>query len=166
LTPVVRGPFTLTEKEAWNIGGHGNVHFSERLMRIYKERDSHHIVSYDPTFQAPNMVRPGSLLRFAAGEHLEAWRAMVLTNWMGDDAFLWKSRSEIRKFCMLGDTCFCKGKVVKKYCDAGKYCVDIDCWCENQRGETIVPGTATIILPSREHGQVIYPEPYARVPEK
>jgi len=28
LTPVVRGPFTLTEKEAWNIGGHGNVHFS------------------------------------------------------------------------------------------------------------------------------------------
>ena len=166
LTPVVRGPFTLTEKEAWNIGGHGNVHFSERLMRIYKERDPHHIVSYDPTFQAPNMVRPGSLLRFAAGEHLEAWRAMVLTNWMGDDAFLWKSRSEIRKFCMLGDTCFCKGKVVKKYCDNGKYCVDIDCWCENQRGEKIVPGTATIILPSREHGQVVYPEPYARVPEK
>jgi len=89
-------------------------------MRIYKERDPHHIVSYDPTFQAPNMVRPGSLLRFAAGEHLEAWLAMVLTNWMGDDAFLWKSRSEIRKFCMLGDTCFCKGKVIKKYCDNGK----------------------------------------------
>ena len=56
MTPVVRGPFTLTEKEAWNIGCHGNVHFSERLMRIYKERDPNHVVSYDPTFAQPNLA--------------------------------------------------------------------------------------------------------------
>ena len=164
LPQVVRGPFTLTEKEAWNMGCHGNVHFSDRLTRIWHERDPHHTIDYDPTFTQPQTRRPGVLLRFAAGEHTEAWRAMVLTNWMGDDGFLWKSHSEIRKFNMLGDVTWCKGKVIKKYCDNRKYCVDIDCWCENQRGEVTVPGTATIILPSREHGPVVYPEPYARVP--
>ena len=90
---------------------------------------------------------------------------MVFTNWMGDDGFLWKSSSQIRKFNMLGDVTWCKGKITKKYCDEGKYCVDIDCWCENQRGEVTVPGTATIILPSREYGPVVYPKPYARVPQ-
>jgi len=29
-------------------------------------------------------------------------------------------------FVMLGDTTRVKGKVIKKYCDKGKYCVDID----------------------------------------
>ena len=59
LTPVVRGPFTLTEKEAWNIGCHGNVHFSDRLTRIWHERDPHHTIDYDPTFSQPQTIRPG-----------------------------------------------------------------------------------------------------------
>ena len=33
-----------------------------------------------------------------------------------------------------------------------KCCVDIECRGENQRGEISIPGTATVILPSREHG--------------
>jgi hypothetical protein len=164
LTPVVRGPFTLTEKEAWDMGCHGNVHFSDRLTRIWHERDPHHTIDYDPTFSQPQTIRPGYLIRFAAGENVEAWRAMALTNWMGDDGFLWKSSTQIRKFTMLGDTIWSKGKVTKKYCDNGKYCVDIDCWCENQRKELVIPGTATIILPSREQGPVVYPEPCPRVP--
>jgi hypothetical protein len=84
---------------------------------------------------------------------------MVFTNWMGDDGFLWKLRTELRGLNIHGDTTWCKAKVIRKYCDNGKYCVDAECWAENQRGEVTMPGTATVILPSREHGPVVYPEP-------
>jgi len=46
---------------------------------------------------------------------------------------------------------------MRKYMDGMKCCVDVECWGENQRGEVTVPGKATVILPSREHGPVIYP---------
>jgi len=29
---------------------------------------------------------------FAVGQQLEAWRFILLTNWMGDDGFLWEIR--------------------------------------------------------------------------
>jgi hypothetical protein len=65
---------------------------------------------------------------------------------------------------MLGDTTRVKGKVIKKYCDKGKYCVDIDVQNVLQTGELSIIGGATVILPSREFGPVVYPEPRNRVP--
>jgi hypothetical protein len=94
-----------------------------------------------------------------AGAQRNAWRNMVLTNWIGDDGFLWKSRAEVRGFNQEGDITWCKAKVTGKYVSDGRYCLDIDCWCENQRQEVTMPGSGTVILPSREHGPVIYPEP-------
>jgi hypothetical protein len=57
-----------------------------------------------------------------------------------------------------------KGKVLKKYCDEGKYCVDIDVQSVLQTGEVSIIGGATVILPSREHGPVVYPQPRNLVP--
>jgi len=88
-----------------------------------------------------------------AGQHPEAWRFILLTNWMGDDGFLWKFNTQIRRFVMLGDTTWVKGKVIKKYCDNGKYCVDIDVQNVLQTGELSIIGGATVILPSREFGR-------------
>ncbi len=82
----------------------------------------------------------------------------LLTNWMGDDGFLWKLRGELRRFNFMGDTQWFKGKVERKYSDNGIFAVDITCWAENQRGEITMPGSATVILPSREHGPVRYPQ--------
>jgi len=65
---------------------------------------------------------------------------------------------------MLGDTTWVKGNVIKKYCDNGKYCVDIDIRNILQNGTITILGSATVILPSREHGPVFYPQPYLRVP--
>ena len=87
------------------------------------------------------------------------WQSILLTNWMGDDGFLWKMNSRYEKFHALGDTAWYKGKVTNKYIDEGKYCVDIDCFAENQRKEITQRGKATVILPSRKQGEVIYPVP-------
>ena len=44
-----------------------------------------------------------------------------------------------------------KGKVKNKYMDEnGEPCVDIETSAKNQRGEEVMPGDATVVLPSRE----------------
>jgi len=156
LTPVVRGPYTETEGIAWHAGGHAHD-LSDRLNRFMWEK-----IPWTKTkmlYGAKAAPR-----RFAAGQQLEAWRFILLTNWMGDDGFLWKFSAQIRRFTMIGDTTWVKGKIIKKYCDDGKYCVDIDIQNVIQTGEVTVTGSATVILPSKEFGTVVYPQPYARVP--
>jgi hypothetical protein len=79
---------------------------------------------------------------------------------MGDDAWLWRLDCEFRKFNWVGDTHWMRGRVTRKYlADGGRAAVDLDIWGENQRGEITTPGHATILLPSREQGDVRLPEP-------
>lgn len=78
-----------------------------------------------------------------------AWFAHLMTNWMGDDGFLKKLDTDIRHMHFLGDTLWCKGKVTKKYIEGEEHLVDCELWGENQRGEVVSPGCATVALPSR-----------------
>jgi hypothetical protein len=141
---------------AWHAGGHAH-NLSDRLNRIMWKK-----IPWAETRMeyGVKVVKRG----FAVGQQLEAWRFIMLTNWMGDDGFLWKIDAQIRRFVMEGDTTWVKGKVTKKYIDDGKCCVDIDIQNLMQTGANSVTGGATVILPSREHGSVVYPRPYARVP--
>jgi len=47
-----------------------------------------------------------------AGQHPEAWRFILLTNWMGTTIPV-EIYTQIRRFVMLGDTTWVKGKVIK-----------------------------------------------------
>jgi acyl dehydratase len=167
LIPVVHGPQNLGETLAWLIGCTTPMCKSDR---IWRKIDMYNRVVVDPVTKArlnlelihlddrvAKMV--GVPAAYDFGGQRFAWLSMPLTNWMGDDGFLWKLRGELRRFNITGDTTWCKGKVVRKYADDGRYCVDFDCWGENQRGEVTIPGKATVILPSREHGPVVYPAP-------
>ena len=57
----------------------------------------------------------------------------------------------------------CGGTVVRKYLVEGRRpsaaAVDLDLWTRNQRDVVTTPGTATVLLPSREFGAVQLPEP-------
>jgi acyl dehydratase len=156
IQPVVRGPLSPVEMTAWHAGGHAH-NLSDRLNRIMWKK-----IPWAETRMAygVKVVKRG----FAVGQQLEAWRFIAVTNWMGDDGFLWKFDAQIRRFVMEGDTTWVKGKVTKKYVDAGKCCVDIQIENVQQTGAVSVTGGATVILPSREHGPVVYPVPYNRVP--
>ena len=170
LPPVVRGPYTVSEKFAWFVGkGNPPSCVSDRLFRLIAEKHHDNKGMYNSDlniyvrpsmFNIKTQADRGVPRMHDAGAQRNAWRNMVFTNWIGDDGFLWKSRAELRGFNQEGDVTWCKAKVVKKYVNNGRYCIDIDCWCENQRQEVTMPGTGTVILPSREHGPVIYPEPY------
>ncbi len=170
LPPVVRGPYSASEKFAWFVGkGNPPSCVSDRLFRILANKHGDPLGVYNEglkVYMRPSMFNiktqadRGVPRMHDAGAQRNAWRNMVLTNWMGDEGFLWKSGAEVRGFNQEGDVTWCKGQVTKKYVFEGRHCVDIKSWCENQRGEITMPGTATIILPSKERGPVIFPEPH------
>jgi acyl dehydratase len=89
----------------------------------------------------------------------ETFLAHLVTNWMGDDAWLSKLHVQHRKFNFAGDTNWLVGKVVgKEMTDEGAE-VHLELRIENQRGLVLTPGEAVVLLPSRENGPVVLPTP-------
>jgi hypothetical protein len=78
------------------------------------------------------------------------WFATAMTNGMGDDAVLKRSRMEARMFNCQGDATFISGRVVKKYGKVRCALVDIEMKGINQRGQLTSPGFATVMLPSMD----------------
>ncbi|MFH0748912.1 MAG: MaoC family dehydratase N-terminal domain-containing protein [Candidatus Bathyarchaeota archaeon] len=168
LTPTVKGPFRIQEVTK----GHGwdhspaNVNFKPTMgARLTANPltgwpyESGVVQHWD--FNLCNIRGlPGP---FDHGIQRMTLAAHVLSNWMGDDGFIRRTSSQVRKPCYYGDTQWYKGEVVNKYKDkAGgiEYgAVDIVVTVENQVGENTLPSKATIYLPSRELGEVKLPIP-------
>jgi hypothetical protein len=89
----------------------------------------------------------------------EAWLHHYLTDWAGDDGWVFRQYDEVRKFNYIGDTQFLTGEVVGKRCEDDRFYVDLMVQMTNQRGTVTTVCEATIMLPSREHGPVLLPEP-------
>lgn len=169
LTPVVKGPLSARDINAWLTGCAGPYMKAHRIF--YEFQKSHPAVgmidTQTGTVDVPELVHmedtraqeigiPGA---YDYGNQRMSWMGHLLTNWVGDDGFVWKMHGSLRRFNVVGDTTWCKGKVTDRYVIEGKCCVDIECWGENQRGEITMPGKATVILPSNVNGPVVYPEP-------
>ncbi|HEY6622256.1 MAG TPA: hypothetical protein VIX85_00360 [Acidimicrobiales bacterium] len=169
--PMVKGPLTVTDMICWHVGmGMGlygvkplrlGAQNRRRIPRFF-HRDDLNVpdvmqrVHWDPEFAR----RSGNPTTFDYGRMRETWLIHLCTDWMGDDAWLWKLDCEFRKFNFVGDTQWLRGTVTRKYvADGNRPTVDLEVWAENQRGEITTPGHATLILPSREHGPVRLPDP-------
>jgi hypothetical protein len=169
--PLVKGPLTVTDMICWHVGmGMGLYGVAplrlgwrnrQRIPRFY-HRDELGVpdvmqrVHWDPAYAR----RAGNPTTFDYGRMRETWLIHLCTDWMGDDAWLWRLDCEFRKFNWVGDTHWMRGRVTKRYvADGDRPAVDLDVRGENQRGETTTPGHATILLPSREHGPVRLPDP-------
>ncbi len=169
--PIVKGPLTITDIVCWHVGmGMGlygvaplrlGAQNRRRVPRFF-HRDPLNIpdvmqrVHWDPEFAR----RSGNPTTFDYGRMRETWLVHLCTDWMGDDAWLWKMDCEFRRFNYVGDTQWLRGTVTRRYLAEGdRPAVDIDLVAENQRGELTTPGHATVLLPSREHGPVRLPDP-------
>jgi hypothetical protein len=171
IDPLVKGPLTVTDIVCWHAGvGMGLYHVrplglavrNRRRVKGFYHRDELNIpdvmqrVHWDPEFAR----RSGNPTTFDYGRMREFWFIHACTNWMGDDAWLWKLALEFRGFNYVGDTQWITGEVTRKYlADSGRPAVDITLRATNQRGQETTPGTATILLPSRDHGAVRLPDP-------
>jgi len=152
LTPVVKGPLAMSDMICYYcaIGTHHRAHELYLKKRRTNPEDSMmeniargHI---DPS-RAGEGGMPG---QFDNGLVRTSWGVHLLTNWMGDDAFLKTLSVQIRRPNIIGDTTWWKGKVSRKYAEDNVKLVECEIWTENQLKDVTAKGKATIILPTKE----------------
>ena len=78
-----------------------------------------------------------------------SWLTHHLTNWMGDDGFLRRATSKIRRHNPAGDLLTFHGTVTRKYTEGDRHLVEIEQEARNQDGELSIIGTGTVELPSK-----------------
>jgi acyl dehydratase len=164
LPEMAKGPTTLTDVIAFHAGGYYLTDLrSSRLA--YKNRQK------KPGFYVPNAQgipdvvqrvhwdpewarATGNQTSIDYGAMREHWLHQMLTDWAGDDGWVVAQRVELRKFSLLGDSHVLTGEVIGRRVGQGGGLVDIAMRATSQRGEVTAEGTATIALPSRQHGPV------------
>ena len=159
LTPVVKGPLSLRDIVCFMMGCGTLYYKAHRYFYEYQKRHQD-IGMMDRTtgiVDIPELVHLegtraseiGVPLAYDYGPQRVSWLGHLMTNWIGDDGFLKRMRVEIRRFNMVGDTTWCKGKVAKKWTENGEHLVQCEIWGENQRSEVNARGWAVVALPSR-----------------
>ena len=86
---------------------------------------------------------------FAHGMLSMGFVAQAVTDWAGPAAVR-KIGVRFAAIVRLKDTITCRGRVVATSEKDGAHLVDLEIWAENQRGEKVVTGKATVALPSRQ----------------
>lgn len=171
LGPLTKGPLTVTDMVCWHVGmGMGMYAVAplrsgwanrQRIPRFYTPNE-HGVpdVAQRVHWEPDAARRAGNPTTFDYGRMRETWLIHLCTDWMGDDAWLWKLECQFRRFNYVGDLHTISGTVTRKYrTDEGRPAVDVELAATNQRGEVTTPGRASILLPSRAHGPVRLPSP-------
>ena len=100
-------------------------------------------------FDRPFALSDGAPDVIVQGRLMGSFLAQMLTDWMGIEGTLRRIKYRALIMTTPADTLTCKGKVVKKYVQNENHCLDCEIWIENQRGENVMSGSATVVLPSR-----------------
>jgi acyl dehydratase len=85
---------------------------------------------------------------FAHGMLSMGFVGQALTDWAGAGTVR-KLGVRFAALVRLRDTVTCKGRVLSKASKGEVNLVELEVWAENQRGEKVVTGKATVALPSR-----------------
>ena len=165
--PMAKGPLTTTDMIVFHAGGYGFTPYTPCANRLaYANRlrigpfyvknelgvpDVAQRVHWDSSWAQAI----GNPMAYDYGVMRDCWLTHFLTDWMGDDGWLVRQHSEIRKFNYIGDSHILTGEVVAKRVEDGRSVVDIEMRGTNQRGDVTCPGSATIALPSRQGGREV-----------
>lgn len=170
LPPMAKGPLTTTDMIVFHAGGYGFVPYAPCSNRIaYENRQRIAPFYVKNEYGIPDVAQRvhwdsawaqaiGNPMAYDYGVMRDCWLCHYVTDWMGDDGWLVRQSSEIRKFNYIGDSHVITGEVVDKRVDDGRFLVEVEMRGTNQRDVVTCPGTATVALPSREHGAVALPE--------
>ncbi len=178
LQPMAKGPLTTTDIIVFHAGGYGFTPYAPSANRLAYEnrqriapfyvKNEHGIpdVAQRVHWDSAWAQAIGNPMAYDYGVMRDCWLTHFLTDWMGDDGWIVRQNSEIRKFNYFGDRHIITGEVVDRRIDAGRCVVDIRMRGTNQRGDVTCPGTATVALPSRDHGAVVLPQPPGDIAER
>ena len=158
LQPIVKGPLTITDIIAWLRGWGGLFIRAHKIALAYYRRhpaaaihnelgipEGPERVHWDSAFAR----QAGVPAAYDYGPQRISWLANLMTHWVGDDGRLRRLDVQVRRFNLIGDTTWCKGRVVDKYQHGEAYEVECEVWAENQRGEVTAQGRAVASLPAK-----------------
>jgi len=156
---IVRGPYTATVavcfEQAWGglfVWAHSywyqyiKRHPAAGVLNGYGIPEPPEAVHWD-TVLAKSVGVPEA---YDYGPERISWLSVMLTNWIGDAGFLEELYTEIRRFNLVGDTTYCRGRVIEKETAAdGRGRVKIAIEAVDQRDQITAKGYATVLLPKK-----------------
>ena len=86
---------------------------------------------------------------FGMGNVRYAYLHNMLREWIGLSGDIRKINIQYRGINYKNDVLTTHAKVARKYVENGEHLVDLEIWVENQKGENITSGQATVAIPSR-----------------
>ncbi|MCJ7594651.1 MAG: MaoC family dehydratase N-terminal domain-containing protein [Desulfobacterales bacterium] len=162
LPQLVKGPLGYTDMVAAVVAGlaparlaaHGVALREYRRKPAWAFRDPM-TKALEPIFSVHYSLEAAKAMGlpypYDVGTQRHSWFIQCLTDWMGDDGWIKRCYAEYRRFVYLSDVIRIQGEVTEKFIDdEGEYCVRIKASSISQRGENVMPGEATISLPSKE----------------
>lgn len=165
---VVRGPLNLIDIMAWYSAQQGAQPYGGVHGDAIRYRRRHADFHVNPVtgakeaagrghFEAATGRDVGMGGAYDIGPQRISWAQHMLTNWIGDHGFLHALDVVVLQPNMVGDTLWWRGTVRAKSIRNGVGMVELDVVAVNQVGVRSANGTATVVLPSREHGPVVLP---------
>ncbi len=158
--PIVHGPLSIGDMVAWMMGlgephlrtGRYWVDYRDRTPGItVKDPDTNIPLGVDRVHWDAHMAAEiGMPAPYDMGAQRVGWASRLMTNWAGDDAWLADLSIKIRNMHFVGDTVWIKGAVSRKWIGKTSGVGYVECTIEgiNQRGDSIMPGTAIVALPA------------------
>lgn len=160
--PVVKGPIDRITMTAYYMGCQGSPGYKGCEMawkyRDWALRDPQQLPSnYDPSYYAENVLPSvghqdsdvaqeiGMPNAYDNGPQRCGWFSHVVTNWMGDLAFLRRLEVRLRRPNIFGDTLWVGGRVSALREEGGFGAIDLELWGDNQLGERTATATATVL---------------------
>jgi acyl dehydratase len=78
---------------------------------------------------------------------------MLVMGFLGQLVSDWARGAQLRKYSVRfikmvwpGDTVVCKGRVIDRFGETGRYYADLELWAENQKGELVMKGSSQVQL--------------------
>ena len=169
LPPIVKGPLSSDDMLNFVDVVRGTLGFSYFLDHWRRHPQD---VYWDPETGMPDswdasMVKDSVAQVFGfpfahdSGIQRVCWLENLVTNWTSNLGFLEGLKVRLVRPNFIYDTTWCRGQVSGKSVRDGKHIVELDVWCENQRGETTARGSAAVALVSR---RVDLHPPFVRFP--
>lgn len=162
LDVLTKGPIGLTDEIAFIAAGAAPIpriaahrvslkRYQKHPKWAFRDPNTH---AYEPVYSVhynDYAARlQGAQAAYDVGIQRTCWQIHSLTHWMGDDAMLKSANSQYRSHVYLSDVVRLGGRIEAKEVDAdGDHVVRIATWANNQRGQSVMPGTAVVKLPSR-----------------
>jgi acyl dehydratase len=158
LPTMAKGPMTITGFIAYAQGWGGLYIRANKLN--WKQFSKHPGLGIPNRFNVPDCpervhwdsefaLRVGAPGAYDYGPERCSWLTHHLTNWMGDDGFLRKASSKIRRHNPEGDAIRIDGHVTRTFVEEGRHLVEIAQEARNQDGELSVIGSGIVELPSK-----------------